>query len=149
AKRFGSLLNRTARRSDRCCTGMTLEQQLYQAIASHVPTSSRDTSAVVVTRSGTLGRLTRMTEGPTCQPGLDIEITHLSQHLIGLRSPVSLSAGRPYRLQVGSGAETIFYELRVVTSRRRADGTFDAAAEYASAGATPRVQPAAAYKIAC
>jgi hypothetical protein len=63
-------------------------------------------------------------------PGLEIEVTHLSDHLLGLRSPVALQPGTEYRVHLGSGDLADSCGLRVVVSRRRPDGQHDIGAVY-------------------
>jgi|SRR5580693_1764783 hypothetical protein len=63
-------------------------------------------------------------------PGLEVEVTHLSDHLLGLRSPVALQPGTEYRVQMGAGDLADSCGLRVVASRRRPDGQHDIGAVY-------------------
>jgi hypothetical protein len=63
-------------------------------------------------------------------PGLEVEVTHLSDRLLGLRSPVALQPGTEYRVQLGAGDLADSCGLRVVASRRRPDGQHDIGAVY-------------------
>jgi hypothetical protein len=68
--------------------------------------------------------------GQSPDQGLEVEITHLSEHLLALRSPVALQPGTEYRVQMGTGALAESCGLRVVASRRRPDGLHDIGAVY-------------------
>lgn len=68
--------------------------------------------------------------GQSPDQGLEVEITHLSEHLLALRSPVALQPGTEYRVQMGGGDLAESCGLRVVASRRRPDGLHDIGAVY-------------------
>jgi hypothetical protein len=63
-------------------------------------------------------------------PGMEVQITHLSEHLLALRSPVALQPGTEYRVHLGTGELAETCGLRIVASRRRPDGQHDIGAVY-------------------
>jgi uncharacterized protein (DUF2345 family) len=100
-----------------------LAQELTDSLSPAAPISVVSIDSNASAHPTLLARLVSYSPDPG--PGLEVEVTHFSEPLLGLRSPVALQPGTEYRVQMGAGALAELCGLRVVASRRRPDGQHD------------------------
>lgn len=61
---------------------------------------------------------------------LQVRVINVSLHGVGLRTPVSFATGAEYRFRIGGDMLNLESRIRIVSSRKRADGNYDTGAEY-------------------
>ncbi|MGH7214915.1 MAG: hypothetical protein ACREIT_09145, partial [Tepidisphaeraceae bacterium] len=63
-------------------------------------------------------------------PELQVFVVNVSIHGAGFRCPVSFDLGAKYDMRIGNGPLFLSSRVRIISSRRRKDGTFDVGAEF-------------------
>jgi hypothetical protein len=61
---------------------------------------------------------------------LEVSVLNVSLHGCAFRSPVAFRPGGTYSMRIGTGPLHLTSTIRVVSSRDRADGTFDVGAKF-------------------
>ncbi len=68
--------------------------------------------------------------GAEVSHSLQVRVINVSLHGVGLRTPVSFATGAEYRFRIGGNLLNLESRIRIVSSRKRADGNYDTGAEY-------------------
>jgi hypothetical protein len=61
---------------------------------------------------------------------LEVAVLNVSLHGCAFRSPVAFRPGATYSMRIGTGPLHLTSTIRIISSRDRADGTFDVGAKF-------------------
>jgi hypothetical protein len=109
---------------------MTLDARLFYSIVSPPPdgeAGARERRRSFRRPVGTIATITRVIDGVE-HHRLSVLVMDRSDHSVGIRSPIGLTPGAFYRLQIGCDhGQSIL--IQISSSRRRDDDSYDVGAE--------------------
>jgi hypothetical protein len=105
-----------------------MEEQAFFAILQSAPKGD-DRRRNPRTQIGALASLQRIVPGEQMIP-LHVLVIDSSEGGIGIRCPVGLIREAPYRISIDHEGETFTAQVRIISCRRRRDGSYDIGARF-------------------
>ncbi len=109
---------------------MSLSERMFYSIVNQPhPPRGADRRRSYRRPLGSAGTMTRIENGQFYGT-LEVTVTDISAHGVGMRCVVGLELGTLHQLAIGAGGDAAPVTIEIVCSRDRGDGTFSIGAKY-------------------